>query len=55
MFLLYAVVFSMVALVVVASVMYTSRDNHDDGTKDAMDALRVMHDHSAVTRNQMIR
>lgn len=55
MFLLFTVVFAMVALAVVASVVYTSRENHDDGTQDAMDALMVMHDHSAVTRNQMIR
>lgn len=55
MFLFYMVVCAMVALAVVASVVYTSRENHDDGTRDAMDALRMMHDHSAVTRNQMIR
>lgn len=55
MFLLFTVVFAIVALAVVASVVYTSRENHNDGTKDAMDALRVMHDNSAVMRNNIIR
>lgn len=53
--MMFAMIYLIVALAVAISIVYTSRHDAGDGTKDAMDALRTMHDNSAIARNKMIR
>lgn len=51
----FIVLLSIVALAAFACIAYTERMHGDGGMQDAMDALRRMHDNSAVARQQTIR